>query len=297
MKRFLLIIVVLSCLSSYGQKSFSKTSVQTKIFGKIKSVDNSGNHIWYIELLGDTAIATIGLASASSITEETPENTTQVYDNSGREQYWTSLQEGMTVEVVLKKEITHTTEGPIYWARSIKILNSQNEMLMNPQLHRARQLFQSDNSGLAKEVYMSINENELNDIDLCNLGVIFLNSGDAYKAIYYFEKSARFNNVKAMQSLGNIYSSYDANGGHEELINFKIGIYWYNKAANFDDSYSMFAMAISYYMGGYGIEKNISMSNYWMKKACEKGYDGACDWINNRSELKNIMDRQNSRNK
>lgn len=94
----------------------------TKQIGTITSVDAGGSHLMYIDLKVGTSTKTIGLSSVSPVTEQTAENTTQVYDQNGRERYWTALKKGMRVEVSLKSGETRTTEGNIYWAKSIKII-------------------------------------------------------------------------------------------------------------------------------------------------------------------------------
>ncbi len=63
------------------------------------------------------------------------------------------------------------------------------------------------------------------------------------------------------------------------MIDYEKAAYWFQKAANQNDSYAQYRLGYCYYKG-QGVLKNSEKAAYWYKKAAEQGKENARKALN-----------------
>ena len=97
------------------------------------------------------------------------------------------------------------------------------------------------------------------------LGAYHQRTGDAARALFWYEKSARQGNVTAQNNLGTLYAS-----GIGTPKNLAQAVYWYRKAAEQGNATAQNNLGILYHEG-QGVAQNDKLSADWLSKAANQG--------------------------
>ncbi|MCW5953210.1 MAG: sel1 repeat family protein [Propionibacteriaceae bacterium] len=133
-------------------------------------------------------------------------------------------------------------------------------------------------------------------IDPVSLGTKCYNNNNIEQAIYWWTKAAELNCARAMFNLGLLYYTNDTGSlpnsnpkitselilDNDKEKNYEKAIFWWTKAAELNDSRSMYNLSVYY----FNIEKNKEKALLYMHKAADANYIDAIDFLTLTNNIK-----------
>ncbi|HUX79285.1 MAG TPA: RICIN domain-containing protein [Alphaproteobacteria bacterium] len=79
-------------------------------------------------------------------------------------------------------------------------------------------------------------------------------------------------------------------GGDGLEKDFKKAAYWFLQAAQQGNVHGQAGLGNIYNIGGFGVEKDDTLADYWYQKAAEQGYAGAIEFLSKKKEGQSVTD-------
>lgn len=167
----------------------------------------------------------------------------------------------------------------------------------------------SENVQKAEELLLDA-ANEDNNLAMLRLGHIYINDGNATRAIDWYKKAAEHGEAYADTCIGEIYrngngieQNYEkaygyfkkaANNGEPEAQNYlglmflqgehvkendEKAVAYFQQAAEQELPVAQYNLGSCYY-NGWGTSKDNGSAKFWMKKAAEQGHESAIEFLN-----------------